>query len=130
MSVLWFVAGYSIAFGTDGVEQGAYVGDLGNLFLANVSMDSMRNGIPETLFVMFQMTFAVITPALIVGGFVERMKFSAMLLFSAASGCFLVYAPVCHWVWGGGWLGNMVCRILQGVRLCISQQVLQRWLPQ
>jgi Amt family ammonium transporter len=66
----------------------------------------VRNGIPETLFVMFQMTFAVITPALIVGGFAERMKFSAMLLFSAAW-MLLVYAPVCHWVWGGGWLGNM-----------------------
>lgn len=106
MSLLWFVAGYSIAFGTDGVEQGAYIGDMGNLFLANVSLDSVRNGIPETLFVMFQMTFAVITPALIVGGFAERMKFSAMLLFSAAW-MLLVYAPVCHWVWGGGWLGNM-----------------------
>ena len=106
MSLLWFVAGYSIAFGTDGVEPGAYIGDMGNLFLANVSLDSVRNGIPETLFVMFQMTFAVITPALIVGGFAERMKFSAMLLFSAAW-MLLVYAPVCHWVWGGGWLGNM-----------------------
>ena len=106
MSLLWFVAGYSIAFGTDGVEPGAYMGVWATLFLANVSMDSMRNGIPETLFVMFQMTFAVITPALIVGGFAERMKFSAMLLFSAAW-MLLVYAPVCHWVWGGGWLGNM-----------------------
>ena len=106
MSVLWFVAGYTIAFGTDGVAAGPYLGDMGNMFLANVSMDSIRNGIPETLFVMFQMTFAVITPALIVGGFAERMKFSAMLLFSSAW-MLLVYAPVCHWVWGGGWLGNM-----------------------
>ena len=106
MSVLWFIAGYSIAFGTEGVAAGPYLGDMGNMFLANVSMDSMRNGIPETLFVMFQMTFAVITPALIVGGFAERMKFSAMLLFSSAW-MLLVYAPVCHWVWGGGWLGNM-----------------------
>lgn len=106
MSLLWFVAGYSIAFGTDGVEPGAYIGDMGNLFLANVTLDSVRNGIPESLFVMFQMTFAVITPALIVGGFAERMKFSAMLLFSAAW-MLLVYAPVCHWVWGGGWLGDM-----------------------
>ena len=106
MSVLWFIAGYSIAFGTDGVTAGPYLGDMGNMFLANVSMDSMRNGIPETLFVMFQMTFAVITPALIVGGFAERMKFSAMLLFCSAW-MLLVYAPVCHWVWGGGWLGNM-----------------------
>ena len=106
MSLLWFVAGYSIAFGTEGVEPGPYMGDMGNLFLANVSIDSMRNGIPETLFVMFQLTFAVITPALIVGGFAERMKFSAMLMFSAAW-MLLVYAPVCHWVWGGGWLGDM-----------------------
>ena len=106
MSLLWFVAGYSIAFGTDGVEPGPYIGDMGNLFLANVSIDSVRNGIPETLFVMFQMTFAVITPALIVGGFAERMKFSAMLLFSAAW-MLLVYAPVCHWVWGGGWLNDV-----------------------
>ncbi|PDH36870.1 MAG: ammonia channel protein [Halieaceae bacterium MED-G27] len=106
MSLLWFFAGYSIAFGSSGVEAGPWLGDMGNVFLANVSIDSVRNGIPETLFVMFQMTFAVITPALIVGGFAERMKFSAMLLFSAAW-MLLVYAPVCHWVWGGGWLGSM-----------------------
>ncbi len=106
MSLLWLIAGYSIAFGTDGVDPGPYIGDMGNLFLANVSIDSVRNGIPETLFVMFQMTFAVITPALIAGGFAERMKFSAMLLFSAAW-MLLVYAPVSHWVWGGGWLGSM-----------------------
>ena len=106
MSLLWFFAGYSIAFGSSGVEAGPWLGDMGNVFLANVNIDSVRNGIPETLFVMFQMTFAVITPALIVGGFAERMKFSAMLLFSAAW-MLLVYAPVCHWVWGGGWLGSM-----------------------
>ena len=106
MSLLWFVAGYSIAFGSADAQAGPWLGDMGNVFLANVSIDSVRNGIPETLFVMFQMTFAVITPALIVGGFAERMKFSAMLLFSAAW-MLLVYAPVCHWVWGGGWLGSM-----------------------
>ena len=106
MSVLWFVIGYTLAFGSAGVEQGPWIGDLGNLFLAKVTMDSMSGSIPETLFVMFQLTFAVITPALIVGGFAERMKFSAMLLFSAAW-MLLVYAPVCHWVWGGGWLGAM-----------------------
>jgi Amt family ammonium transporter len=106
MSVLWFVAGYSIAFGTEGVDQGPWIGDLGNLFLANVAMDGAKGSIPETLFVMFQMTFAIITPALIVGGFAERMKFSAMLLFSSAW-MLLVYAPICHWVWGGGWLGSM-----------------------
>ena len=106
MSVLWFVAGYTLAFGSAGVEQGPFIGDLGNLFLAKVRMDSVSGSIPETLFVMFQLTFAVITPALIVGGFAERMRFSAMLVFSSLW-LLVVYAPVCHWVWGGGWLGNM-----------------------
>ena len=106
MSVLWFVAGYTLAFGSSGVEQGPFIGDLGNLFLAKVSMDSVSGSIPETLFVMFQLPFAVITPALIVGGFAERMRFSAMLVFSSLW-LLVVYAPVCHWVWGGGWLGNM-----------------------
>ena len=106
MSVLWFVVGYTLAFGSSGVEQGPWIGDLGNLFLAKVTMDSMSGSIPETLFVMFQLTFAVITPALIVGGFAERMRFSAMLVFSSLW-LVLVYAPICHWVWGGGWLGDM-----------------------
>ena len=106
MSVLWFVVGYTLAFGSSGVEQGPWIGDLGNLFLAKVTMDSMSGTIPETLFVMFQLTFAVITPALIVGGFAERMRFSAMLIFCSLW-LVLVYAPICHWVWGGGWLGNM-----------------------
>ena len=106
MSVLWFVMGYTLAFGSSGVEQGPWIGDLGNLFLAKVTMDSMSGTIPETLFVMFQLTFAVITPALIVGGFAERMRFSAMLIFCSLW-LLLVYAPVCHWVWGGGWLGGM-----------------------
>ena len=106
MSVLWFVAGYTLAFGSSGVEQGPFIGDLGNLFLAKVSMDSVSGSIPATLFVMFQLTFAVITPALIVGGFAERMRFSAMLVFSSLW-LLVVYAPICHWVWGGGWLGNL-----------------------
>ena len=106
MSVLWFVMGYTLAFGSSGVEQGPWIGDLGNLFLAKVTMDSMSGTIPETLFVMFQLTFAVITPALIVGGFAERMRFSAMLIFSSLW-LVLVYAPICHWVWGGGWLGEL-----------------------
>ncbi len=106
MSVLWFVIGYTLAFGSAGVEQGPWIGDLGNLFLAKVTMDSMSGSIPETLFVMFQLTFAEITPALIVGGFAERMRFSAMLIFSSLW-LVLVYAPICHWVWGGGWLGDM-----------------------
>jgi Amt family ammonium transporter len=106
MSLLWFVVGYTIAFGSEGVEQGRFIGDFGNLFLAGISMDSMNGSVPATLFVMFQMTFAIITPALIVGGFAERMRFSSMLVFSAIW-LVVVYAPICHWVWGGGWLGAM-----------------------
>lgn len=106
MSLVWFIAGYTLAFGSSGIEQGLWLGDLGNLFLGDISGEGVNGSIPDTLFVMFQMTFAIITPALIVGGFAERMRFSAMLTFSAAW-LLLVYAPVCHWVWGGGWLGNM-----------------------
>ncbi len=102
MSVLWFVAGYSIAFDGDG----SYFGTLNKAFLSGITEDSLSGGLPETVFVMFQMTFAVITPALIVGGFAERTKFSAVMLFSAVW-LLLVYAPVTHWVWGGGWLGQM-----------------------
>ena len=104
MSLVWFVAGYTLAFGSGGVEQGPWLGDLGNLFLAGISLDGVNGSIPDSLFVMFQMTFAIITPALIVGGFAERMRFSAMLVFCVA--WFVVYAPICHWVWGGGWLGS------------------------
>ena len=106
MSLLWFAVGYTIAFGSDGVEQGKWIGDFGNVFFANITMDSMNGGIPASLFAIFQMTFAIITPALIVGGFAERMRFSAMLLFCSIW-LIVVYAPICHWVWGGGWLGQM-----------------------
>lgn len=106
MSLVWFAVGYTIAFGSDGVEQGKWIGDFGNVFFANISMDTVNGTIPATLFAIFQMTFAIITPALIVGGFAERMRFSAMLLFSTLW-LIVVYAPVCHWVWGGGWLGDM-----------------------
>ena len=106
MSLVWFAVGYTIAFGSDGVEQGAFIGDFGNVFFASITMDTMNGGIPATLFAIFQMTFAIITPALIVGGFAERMRFSARLLFSTLW-LIIVYSPICHWVWGGGWLGNM-----------------------
>ncbi len=106
MSLVWFAVGYTIAFGSDGVEQGRWIGDFGNIFFANIGIDSVNGTIPATLFAIFQMTFAIITPALIVGGFAERMRFSAMLLFSTLW-LILVYSPVCHWVWGGGWLGSM-----------------------
>ena len=98
-SVLWALLLYSIAFD----EGCAWAGGLQNIGLRGVSADSMSGSIPETVFVMFQMTFAIITPGLIVGAFVERMKFTAILLFTALW-LILVYAPVTHWVWGGGWL--------------------------
>ncbi|MBB3046497.1 Amt family ammonium transporter [Litorivivens lipolytica] len=102
-SVLWFVVGYSIAF----TEGNAFMGSLSaRAFLVGVGEDTLSGDIPETLFVMFQMTFAIITPALIVGGFAERMRFSAVVLFSALW-LLVVYAPVTHWVWGGGWLAEM-----------------------
>ena len=106
MSLVWFLVGYTIAFGSDGVEQGMFIGDFGNVMFASISMDTMNGSIPATLFAIFQMTFAIITPALIVGAFAERMRFSAMLLFSTIW-LIVVYSPVCHWVWGGGWLGAM-----------------------
>lgn len=106
MSLLWFAVGYTMAFGSPGVEQGKWLGDFGNVFFAAIEMDSIKGTIPASLFAAFQMTFAIITPALIVGGFAERIRFSAMLAFSGAW-MLLVYAPVCHWVWGGGWLGSM-----------------------
>ena len=101
MSLLWFVAGYSLAFNGDG----AWIGNLDKAFLNGVSFDSVNGTIPESVFVVFQMTFIMITPALFVGGFAERMNFGPMLIFSILwSLC--VYVPVCHWVWGGGWLSQ------------------------
>ena len=104
-SIIWFAFGYSLAFG-DGGSMNAYIGNLDNIFLGKLTEDSMAGDIPESVFAMFQMTFAIITPALIVGAFAERMRFSAMLLFSGLW-LVLVYAPITHWVWGGGWLGEM-----------------------
>ncbi len=101
ITVLWVIYGYSLAFG----EGGMYFGDLSKAFMAGVTVDSLSGTIPETVFSMFQLTFAIITPALIVGAFAERMKFSAMLWFMGIW-VTIVYAPVCHWVWGGGWLGD------------------------
>ena len=102
VTVLWALYAYSLAFGDD---VGSVVGSLGKAFMAGVGVDSVSGSIPETVFSMFQLTFAIITPALIVGAFAERMKFSALLWFM---GLWLtvVYAPIAHWVWGG-WLGGM-----------------------
>lgn len=102
VSILWLVVGYSIAF----ADGNAYFGSLSKFMLAGVMEDSLSGDIPESLFALFQMTFAIITPALIIGGFAERMKFSAVLMFSAIW-LIVVYAPITHWVWGGGWLGEM-----------------------
>ena len=102
MTILWVVAGYTIAFG----EGGSFFGDFSMVFLKGIGPEAVSGTIPTILFVMFQLTFAIITPALIIGAFAERMKFSAMLLFTGAW-MLLIYAPVCHWVWGGGWLGEM-----------------------
>ena len=101
ISVCWVVYGYSLAFKGDG----PFIGDLSALFLNGVDRDSMSGTLPESVFITFQMTFAIITPALVVGAFAERMKFSAMCLFSIAWFT-LVYLPACHMVWGGGYLGS------------------------
>jgi len=101
-SILWFTVVYSLAFS----EGNEFVGGLDKAFLAGVGVDTLSGSIPETVFFMFQMTFAIITPALIVGAYVERIKFSAVMLLSGLWLIF-VYGPVCHWVWGGGWLADM-----------------------
>ncbi|MCW9079404.1 MAG: ammonium transporter [Gammaproteobacteria bacterium] len=128
VSILWLVAGYSLAFG----EGNAWIGDFSKVMLAGVGRESLSGDIPESLFMLFQMTFAIITPALIIGAFAERMKFSAMLLFSALW-LMLVYVPVTHWVWGGGWLGEMglydfaggtVVHITAGVAALVAALVL------
>jgi Amt family ammonium transporter len=130
-SILWLLYGYSLAFSDGGGVQ-AGIGGLGNAFLADVDRGALSGSIPESVFVMFQLTFAIITPALVVGGFAERMRFSAMLCFSALWLTF-VYLPVCHWVWGGGWLGElgvldfaggMVVHITAGVAAIVAALVL------
>jgi len=101
-SIVWIVAGYSLSFS----GEGSFIGDLNKLFLKTVGLKSLTGDIPETVFVMFQMTFAIITPGLIVGAFVERIKFSAVVIFTILW-LLLVYTPATHWVWGGGWLAKM-----------------------
>ncbi|OYX32500.1 MAG: ammonia channel protein [Caulobacterales bacterium 32-69-10] len=127
-SVLWLAVGYSLAF-----EAGnALVGGLSKAFLRGVTRDSVSGTLPETVFFMFQMTFAIITPALIVGAYVERVRFQAVVLFSAAW-LILVYAPVTHWVWGGGWLaqrhvmdyaGGLVVHATAGISALLFAHVL------
>ena len=130
VSVLWMVFVYGLSFG-DGGAQNAAIGS-GRVFMDSIKLGSIRGDIPETVFFMFQMTFAIITPALIAGAYAERMKFSAVLWFSALW-LVLVYAPICHWVWGGGWLqqrgfldfaGGSVVHINAGVAAMVAALVL------
>jgi ammonium transporter, Amt family len=109
-SVLWVVCLYSLAFKGG---NGGWIGNFDALFLNGVTTDTTVGTLPESVFIMFQMTFAIITPALYIGAVVERMKFSAIMVFSALW-LILVYAPVTHWVWGGGWLQEMGVRDLAG----------------
>jgi Amt family ammonium transporter len=122
VSVLWLAFTYSLAFG-DGGSVNPWIGGFGKVFLSGVGVSTLAGNIPETVFFMFQMTFAIITPALIVGAYVERIKFSAVVLFTALWSIF-VYAPIAHWVWGGGWLaefgvqdfaGGLVVHLTSGV---------------
>jgi len=127
-SILWFVVGYSLAFG----EGNSFIGDFNKVMLSGVGRETLFGTIPEASFMLFQMTFAIITPALIVGSFAERMKFSAMLLFSGIW-LLVVYVPVTHWVWGEGWLaekgiydfaGGIVVHITAGVAALVAALVL------
>lgn len=131
-SIVWLIYGYSLSF-SDGGGVNAWIGGLDKAWLAGVGRDTLSGTLPETVFVMFQLTFAIITPALIVGGFAERIKYSSMLLFSLLW-LTLVYFPVCHWVWGGGWLGEAglldfaggtVVHITAGVAALVAALVLK-----
>jgi ammonium transporter, Amt family len=130
VSVLWLVIGYSLAFG----EGTAAIGGLGRMFLFGVGTETLSGAIPEVVFFMFQMTFAIITPALIVGAYAERISFPAVLLFSAIW-LLLVYVPVAHWIWGGGWLaalgvmdfaGGLVVHLTAGAAALVLALVIGR----
>ncbi|MCK5871769.1 MAG: ammonium transporter, partial [Methylococcales bacterium] len=131
VSILWLGGVYSFIF-TDGGSVQAFIGGASKIFMADLGVDTLRGDIPESVFFMFQMTFAIITPALIVGGFAERMKFSAMLWFTSLW-LIIVYMPICHWVWGDGWLadlgvkdfaGGIVIHINAGVAALVTALVL------
>ena len=128
ISVLWAVVGFSLAFGPGNL----YIGDLSRAFLSGLEVGTLSGSIPESVFITFQMTFAIITPALITGAFADRMKFSALLLFTALWSL-IVYSPICHWVWGGGFLmgdgvldyaGGTVVHINAGVAGLVAAIVL------
>jgi Amt family ammonium transporter len=131
VSLLWLLGVYSFIF-ADGGSWQAFLGGSSKVLMLDLATDSLSGSIPETVFFMFQMTFAIITPALIVGGFAERMRFSAMLWFSALW-LLLVYVPICHWIWGGGWLadlgvkdfaGGIVIHVNAGIAALVAALVL------
>jgi Amt family ammonium transporter len=131
VSILWLAGVYSFIF-SDGGSLQPFIGGASKIFLPDLGTTSLTGDIPESVYFMFQMTFAIITPALIVGAFAERMKFSAMLWFSGLWLC-LVYLPICHWIWGGGWLaklgvmdfaGGIVIHINAGIAALVSALVL------
>jgi Amt family ammonium transporter len=105
VTILWAIYGYTLAFSDGGALQ-SFIGGVEKLYLSGVGVETINGSIPETVFMTFQMTFAIITPALIVGAFAERMKFSALMWFMGLWLTF-VYLPIAHWVWGGGWLGSL-----------------------
>lgn len=131
VSILWLAGVYSFIF-ADGGSLQSIVGGASKAFLPGMGIQTLTGDIPEIVFFMFQMTFAIITPALIVGGFAERMKFSAMLWFSGLW-LIVVYMPICHWIWGGGWLaqlgvkdfaGGIVIHVNAGVAALVAALVL------
>jgi len=131
VSILWLAGVYSFIF-TDGGDLQKFIGSASKIFLPDINTGTLTGDIPETVYFMFQMTFAIITPALIVGAFAERMKFSAMLWFSGLW-LVIVYLPICHWMWGGGWLadlgamdfaGGIVIHVNAGIAALVSALVL------
>jgi Amt family ammonium transporter len=132
-SLLWFAVGYSLVF-KDGGGMQDFIGGFQAAFLSGVGRDSLSGTIPESLFLMFQMTFAIITPALVIGGYAERIRFSVVLWFSGLW-LLLVYVPIAHWVWGGGWLaklgvmdfaGGIVVHVNAGVAALVCAMVIGR----
>ena len=132
VSVLWLLGAYGLAFGDGGSAQ-PILGSMSKMWFSGVDRASLTGTIPETAFAMFQLTFAIITPALVIGGFAERMRFSAVLWFSALW-LLLVYVPIAHWVWGGGWLakrgvldfaGGIVVHVNAGVAAIVAALVLR-----
>ncbi len=133
VSLLWLAVGYSLVFTDGGAAQG-FIGSLDKAFMLGVSRDAVSGTIPETVFFMFQMTFAIITPALVIGGFAERKRFSSVLGFSALW-LLVAYVPLAHWVWGGGWLaklgvmdfaGGIVVHVSAGVSALVCAMVVGR----